>query len=94
MVRQLLEDLQTRGLDFQVPRVYILDGGKALHAALRKMAGKCAVVQRCQVHKIRNVVDHLTEEHKIAVRVKLRNAYQTREYISTPGVLWIYCCTS
>ena len=50
VVKQLLEDLQTRGVDFQVPRLYILDGGKALHSAVRKMAGPCALIQRCQVH--------------------------------------------
>ena len=40
VVRQLLEDLQERGLDFSVPRLYVLDGGKALAAALRKVAGR------------------------------------------------------
>lgn len=63
VVRQLLEDLQRRGLDFSVPRLYVVDGSKALSAALRKVAGACAQIQRCQVHKIRHVVDHLTEEH-------------------------------
>jgi putative transposase len=80
VVKHLLEDLQQRGIDFEVPRMYVLDGGKALHAAVRKMAGPCAVIQRCQVHKIRNVVEHLTEEHQSLVRVKLRNAYQMRDY--------------
>lgn len=80
VVRQLLEDLQQRGIDFDVPRLYVLDGGKALQAALRKVAGECAQIQRCQVHKIRNVVEHLTEEHQSVVRCKLRNAYAMREY--------------
>lgn len=44
------------------------------------MAGKCAVIQRCQEHKIRNVVGHLTEEHQSAIRCKMRNAYAMREY--------------
>ncbi|HEX4809801.1 MAG TPA: transposase [Bryobacteraceae bacterium] len=44
VVKQLLEDLQTRGVDFQVPRLYVLDGGKALHSAVRKMAGR-----RCNI---------------------------------------------
>lgn len=87
VVKQLLEDLQTRGLDFEVPRVYVLDGGKALHAAVRQTAGKCALIQRCQVHKIRNVVDHLTLEHQSAVRTKLRNAYQLRDYADAKRAL-------
>lgn len=80
VVRQLLEDLQRRGIDFEVPRLYVLDGGKALHTAVRKLAGPCAQIQRCQVHKIRNVVDHLSEEQQMAIRCKLRNAYATRDY--------------
>jgi len=39
-----------RGLDFSTPRLYILDGGKALHAAVRRHAGEAAFIQRCQVH--------------------------------------------
>lgn len=87
VVGQLLEDLQRRGLDFSVPRLYVLDGGKALATALGKIAGPCAQIQRCQVHKIRNVVDHLTEEHQSAVRVKLCRAYQTLEYVDAKRAL-------
>ena len=80
VVKQLLADLQERGVDFEVPRLYILDGGKALFAAVRHAAGKTAIVQRCQIHKIRNVIDHLTEEHRGHVRQKLHCAYAMREY--------------
>jgi len=80
VVKHLLDDIAQRGVDFQVPRLYVLDGGKALHAAVRKVAGKCAVIQRCQVHKIRNVVDHLIEEYQMNVRCKMRNAYAMQEY--------------
>jgi transposase-like protein len=80
VVKHLLEDIRNRGVDFDVPRLYVLDGGKALHAAVRKMAGKCALVQRCQEHKIRNVVGHLTEEYQMAVRCKMRNAYNMLGY--------------
>ena len=80
VVKQLLADLQERGVDFEVPRLYILDGGKALFAGVRHAAGKAAVVQRCQVHKIRNVIEHLTEEHRGHVRQKLHCAYGMREY--------------
>jgi transposase-like protein len=75
VVKHLLEDIRGRGVDFDVPRLYVLDGGKALSAAVRKVAGKCGLIQRCQVHKIRNVVDHLTEDYKMATRCKMRNAY-------------------
>src|ERR1700679_3043350 len=60
MVSSLLTELVERGLDFSTPRLYILDGGKALAAAVRKHAGEAGFIQRCQVHKRRNVVDHRT----------------------------------
>ena len=80
VVKHLLEDIAERGVPFDVPRLYVLDGGKGLNTAVRKVAGKCGVIQRCQIHKMRNVVDHLTEEYQAAVRCKMRNAYAMREY--------------
>lgn len=80
VVKQLLDDLADRGVDFEVPRLYVLDGGKALFAGVRRTAAKAAVLQRCQVHKIRNVIDHLPEEHHGHVRQKLHSAYGMREY--------------
>ncbi len=50
VVGELLGDLVSRGLDFTEPRLYILDGGKALTAAVKKHAGDSAAIQRCQVH--------------------------------------------
>ena len=70
MVVELLGDLMNRGLDFAALRLYVLEGGKALHAAVRKYAGESAPIQRCQVHKRRNVLDHLTAEQKPAVAKK------------------------
>ena len=80
VVSALLRDLIERGMDFNTPRLYILDGGKALHAAVRRHAGEAAFIQRCQIHKKRNVVDHLPEEYKTDVRRKLQNAYAMAEY--------------
>ena len=57
VVRQLLADLRERGVDFDVPRLYVLDGGKALFAGVRQAAGKAAVVQRLNetltIHRLR-----------------------------------------
>ncbi len=80
VVGELLGDLVERGLDFTEPRLYILDGGKALTAAVKKHAGESAAIQRCQVHKRRNVLDHLTEEQKPAVSKKLNAAYALEGY--------------
>ena len=73
VVSELLGDRCERGLDCSQPRLSVLDGAKALPAALRRYAGEAALIQRCQVHKRRNVLDHLTEEQKPAVARK-RNA--------------------
>jgi transposase-like protein len=75
VVSELLSDLVSRGLDFTEPRLYILDGAKALTAAVKKHAGESAAIQRCQVHKRRNVLDHLTDEQKPEVAKKLNAAY-------------------
>jgi len=80
VVGELLGDLMERGLDFTEPRLYILDGGKALTATVKKHAGESAAIQRCQVHKRRNVLDHLTDEQKPGVSKKLNAAYALDEY--------------
>jgi putative transposase len=80
VVGELLADLVERGLDFSEPRLYILDGGKALSAAVKKHAGESAAIQRCQVHKRRNVLDHLTDEQKPGIAKKLNAAYALEDY--------------
>src|SRR5437660_6376532 len=80
VVGELLGDLVERGLDFTQPRLYVLDGGKALTAAVKKHAGESAAIQRCQVHKRRNVLDHLTDEQKPGVAKQLNAAYALEDY--------------
>ncbi len=76
VVGELLGDLMSRGLDFTEPRLYVLDGGKALHAAVKKYVGESAPIQRCQVHKWR----HVTDEDKSIVAQKLNAAYALKDY--------------
>jgi putative transposase len=80
VVGELLGDLLNRGLDFTVPRLYVLDGGKALTAAVKKYAGESAPIQRCQVHKRRNVLDHLTDEQKPGIAKRLNAAYALEDH--------------
>jgi putative transposase len=87
VVSALLSDLVERGLDFSAPRLYILDGGKALHAAVKRHAGEAGFIQRCQVHKKRNVIDHLPQDHKNDVKRKLQNAYAMVEYADAKRAL-------
>lgn len=87
VVGELLGDLVNRGLDFSEPRLYVLDGGKALTAAVKKHAGESAAIQRCQVHKRRNVLDHLTDEQKPAMAKKLNAAYALEDYAAAKQAL-------
>src|SRR3954451_15790881 len=87
VVGELLGDLVNRGLDFTEPRLYVLDGGKALAAAVKKYAGESAAIQRCQVHKRRNVLDHLTDEQKPTVAKKLNAAYALEDYAAARQAL-------
>jgi putative transposase len=87
VVNALLSELVERGLDFSTPRLYVLDGGKALASAVRKHAGEAAFIQRCQIHKKRNVVDHLPDEHKTDVKRKLQNAYAMADYVDAKRAL-------
>ena len=80
VVSELLSYLVSRGLDFTEPRLYILDGAKALTTAVKKHAGESAAIQRCQVHKRRNVLDHLTDEQKPEVAKKLNAAYALEDH--------------
>lgn len=53
----------------------MLDGAKALRKAVRDVAGPKALVQRCQIHKSRNVCGHLPERERAWVRAKLSKAW-------------------
>jgi len=56
-------------------------------AAVKKHAGESAAIQRCQVHKRRNVLDHLTDEQKPAVAKKLNAAYALEDYAAAKQAL-------
>ena len=71
----LLSDLVDRGLAADQPVLFVIDGGKALRKAIRRVFGAYGVVHRCQVHTLRNVLEHLPEELRPSVRHAMRQAY-------------------
>jgi len=73
--KELLEDLVARRLDPERRCLVVLDGSKALRAAVEKLFGSNSEVQRCQLHKRRNVKDHLPEGCRADYDRQLRNAY-------------------
>ena len=78
-VQTLLDNLIERGLDSERPRLYIVDGAKALSKAIRRSFGHAALIQRCQVHKGRNITDWLDESPVPSVRKALRQAWDQRD---------------
>lgn len=73
----LLSDLVDRGLATDHPLLFVIDGGKALRKAIRRVFGESGVVQRCQVHKMRNVLEHLPQAMRPSVRQAMRQAYSS-----------------
>ena len=77
--QSLLANLQSRGLHTDRSLLVILDGAQALHKATRAVFGEAALIQRCQVHKLRNILDHLPERQRPWVQAIVRRAYQATD---------------
>jgi transposase-like protein len=73
--KALLADLRERGLDLDRPTLFIIDGGTGLRKAIRETSGALGLVHRCQVHKTRNVLEHLPEALRPRIRRALAEAY-------------------
>jgi transposase-like protein len=82
-----LQDLQARGLDAGHPTLFVLDGSRVLHAAVKRVWGQNAVIQRCQVHKKRNVKAHLPEKHHNELDRCLSAAYLQADYVTAKTLL-------
>jgi transposase-like protein len=75
VVRSMLADLVSRGLSAEDGLLVVIDGAKALRAAVDEVFGTGAAVQRCTLHKRRNVGDHLPDKEKAWVDAKLVKAF-------------------
>lgn len=79
-VKALLTDLLDRGLAADQPHLFVLDGGKALHKAVTDMFGRKAVIQRCQVHKKRDVLAQLPKSEQANTGLQISMAYLENDY--------------
>ena len=77
VVKALLADLIERGLQPDIARLFILDGAKALSRAVRDTFGGFALIQRCQVHKGRNIIERLDPSLHAGVKKVLRQAWDS-----------------
>ena len=83
----LLRDLIGRGLAVERARLFVIDGGKGLRKAIRTVFGGWALIQRCQIHKARNVVEHLPKGKRAWVRAALRRAWSVDTVPAARGKL-------
>jgi putative transposase len=86
LVKGLLVGLRDRGLDVTGPILVVLDGAKALAAAVREVFDH-PVIGRCQIHKLRNVRDHLPEKMRGPVSKRMRAAYHAESALQAEAML-------
>jgi len=75
-VTALLEDVVARGIDPQRKMLFVIDGSKALRAAIHAVFGADQPVQRCRAHKLRNVLSYLPKDDQAQVKSILRAAWK------------------
>ena len=85
VARGLLEDLVERGVKPGVRRLFVIDGSKALRAAIDAVYGSDQPVQRCRIHKIRNVQGHLPEAKARYATLVLRAAFRMEDHAKAMG---------
>lgn len=78
--KELLNDMIRRGLNAEQRYLFVLDGSKALHKAVTSVFGDHARIQRCQVHKRRNVLSHLPKRYHFTFRNRLKIAWDMTTY--------------
>ena len=86
VVKNLLTGLRDRGLNTTRPILAVLDGAKALAAGVKEVFDK-PVIARCQLHKLRNVRDHLPENMRGPVEKRMRKAYHADSALEAQGLL-------
>jgi hypothetical protein len=86
LVRGLLVGLRERGLDVTRPILAVLDGAAALAAAVKEVFDH-PVIGRCQLHKLRNVRDHLPERMRGPVEKRMRAAYHADSALEAEALL-------
>jgi transposase-like protein len=76
VITELLEDIVLRGVDAKRKMLFVIDGSKALRAAINAVFGADQPVQRCRAHKLRNVLDYLPKDQRAQVKSVLRAAWK------------------
>lgn len=86
VISALFDDLERRGLRKNRPILFVIDGSKAIHAAITKRFDNC-FIQRCRAHKKRNIVDHAPVAMRDEVERRIDEAYAERDYEKARSIL-------
>lgn len=79
VAKGLLSDLIERGLNAERACLFVIDGSKGIRKAIADLFGELGLVQRCHLHKIRNVIGHLPEAMHASVRRAMQQAYESTD---------------
>jgi len=79
-IEQFLERLIERGLKYKDGLLFVVDGSKGITRAIEIVFPSCVVIQRCQYHKIENIVSYLPKGLQMIWRAKLKAAYKETKY--------------
>jgi transposase-like protein len=92
VVGDLLDELIERGVDAEASLLFVIDGSKALRRAIRVRWAERALVQRCQVHKRRNVCEYLPDDERPAIRAAIQRAYELADAAEAQAQLEALAC--
>jgi transposase-like protein len=79
VVNSMFEDMESRGLKNDRPILFVIDGSKAIHAAITKRFARY-FIQRCREHKRRNIIDHAPVAMKDEVEGRINEVYAEQDY--------------
>jgi len=75
VITTMFREMISRGFCFDDGLLFVIDGGLGLRKAIEEVFGEYAVIQRCQLHKLRNVLDHLPENARPEWRRLLKQLF-------------------
>ncbi len=84
---ELLGDLEGRGLGVSRRVIWVTDGGKGIHKALKDRLGKKFIHVRCAIHKSRNIERHLAKRYRKEAHRRLMTALEQNSYADAKGML-------
>lgn len=85
--KELLNGIVDRGVSTSQSILFVIDGGKGLKKAITEIWGKQALIQRCRIHKLRNVKEHLPFSMQVSVSQAMWQAYSLRDVAKAKKLL-------